>query len=341
MAQAQLNSPIIFSKEQSEVLNGAMLGDGCLYLHKNGINAQFIYQSKSKQHTEFVGNFFKQYWSGEGLKESSYFDERTKKEYFFTRIKTYTNISFTEQYNKWYINGIKHIPKDLILTPLTCLIWYIGDGGICHTNSTEFIKLSTQCFIKEEQEQILLPQLSNFEASLMKADIDKNGIRQYYIYIPHRKEKDFLTYIGKCPFLDYQYKWEVREYKNAIPKKHNDKEQIFCQLYLEGQTYYQIAKHFNIEPNAVKYYLVKNNIYKSTNNSKTKNAVVQYEKDEPINIYISGSEASRKLNISNSGISQVCNGKQKNAGGYIWKRYKDLTIDEKNEIQNKFSKYFN
>ena len=135
--------------------------------------------------------------------------------------------------------------------------------GICHSNRSECIKLSTQCFSKEEQEEILLPQLSQFEATLMKAGVGKNQQRQYYIYIPHRKEKEFLDYIGECPFDDYLYKWRISEYKNKVPKNHQSKEKEFCEMYLSGMTYYAIAKSFGIEPNAVKHYLIKNGLYKS------------------------------------------------------------------------------
>ena len=258
MAMPQLKEKIILTEKQKEVLDGALLGDGCLYLHTNGKNAQFTYLSKSREHVEYVGKYFQEYWSGEGIKDTSYIDERTNKKYFRSQIKTYTNETFTEQYNRWYRNGIKHLPQDLVLTPLICLIWYIGDGGICHANRTEYIKLSTQCFSKDEQETILLPQLIQFEASLMKTDNE-----QYFIYIPRRKEKEFLDYIGKCPFNDYMYKWEITLYKNTKPKSHKEHEIEFCEMYKNGMTYYAIAKHFGIEPNAVKYYLKKHNLYQN------------------------------------------------------------------------------
>ena len=35
------------SKEQQDILEGALLGDGCLIKHKFGKNAQFAYTSKS------------------------------------------------------------------------------------------------------------------------------------------------------------------------------------------------------------------------------------------------------------------------------------------------------
>lgn len=341
MAQAQLTERINLSNIQKEVLYGALLGDGSLIKHKNGINAHFCYLSKSKQHVEYVANFFKEYWSGEGIKDSSYIDNRTNKEYYRSKVRTYTNSCFTEEYYKWYINGQKHLPNDLKLTPLTCLIWYMGDGGICHGNRSEYIKLSTQCFLKEEQEKILLPQLSDFEATLMKADIGSDGIQQYFIYIPHRKEKDFLNYIGKCPFTDYEYKWNITAYKNAIPQNHADKEQEFCEKYKNGMTYYAIAKEYGIEPNAVKYYLIKNNIYEAPN-KKLKNAIIHLSQDnEYINIYQSGAAAAKELNLSSSMISSIKNGNRKMKDNSYFKSYKDFSEEEQQIIQEKFKEYFN
>lgn len=262
----QLIDKIELTEEQKQILYGALLGDGSLILHKHCKNAIFSYTSKSKQYVEYVSTPFKKYWSGEGIKQCTYYDGRTNKEYSRYVMRTYTNETFTDEYHKWYKNGIKEIPKDLKLTPLMCNIWYIGDGGICRSNRSEWIKLSTQCFSKEEQEKILLPQLSQFEAILMNADRSKNGEQQYFIYIPHRKEKEFLDYIGECPFDDYLYKWEILEYKNRMPKNHQSKEKEFCEMYLSGMTYYAIAKSFGIEPNAVKHYLIKNGLYKSNKN---------------------------------------------------------------------------
>ena len=71
---------------------------------------------------------------------------------------------------------------------------------------------------KEEQEKILLPQLKQFEAKLMKADLSIDSRQQYFIYIPHRKEKDFLTFIGICPFDDYSYKWDIKEWQGILLK---------------------------------------------------------------------------------------------------------------------------
>ena len=51
-------------------------------------------------------------------------------------------------------------------------------------------------------------------------------------------------------------------------------------------------------------------------------AVEQYNlNEELITIYKSTMEASRNTNVCNAGISACCRGKQKTAGGYIWKKH--------------------
>ena len=248
--------------KERNILYGALLGDGCLCIHKNGINAVFQYCSKSSEHTHYMGEYMSRLSSSKSYYDYNYLDNRTNKRYYGTRFRTISNEALTNEYYKWYKDGKKHIPRDLILNSQICLIWYIGDGGVVHSNRSEFIKLSTHCFSKEEQEEILLPQLSRFNPHLFVADRTKDGKPLYAIYIPRKNMSDFLEYIGKCPLKDYEYKWKITAYKNRVPKNHKDKEKIFCDMYNKGMSYYKIAKFFNIEPNAVKYYLTKNNLYK-------------------------------------------------------------------------------
>lgn len=323
---------------QIEIIQGALLGDGCLNIHKNGINANFIYTSKSRQHVEFIGSFLEDYDdSVKNIYRYEYYDERTDKTYVRFSFKTKVHQELTEIYKKWYKKE-KVIPEDLVITPMVALIWYIGDGGISHGNRTENIKLSTHCFSKESQEKILLPQLIKFEPKLMKADMNSEGHQQYFIYIPHRKEKEFLEYIGPCPFEDYQYKWNYKEYKNAIPKNHTSLEKEFCKLYLEGKTYYQIAQIYNIEPNAVKYYLQKNKIYHAP--SKYKNTILQIKENKIVNIFISIKDASEKTGINSTGISMVASGKRKSSGGFQWKKMTEYSEEEQNNIINNFKEFF-
>jgi len=250
------NKEIILTDIQLEVINGALLGDGHLTKQKHG-NSQFSYTSKIKNHVEYVYNYFNNYSTKEGIKEYSCYDKRTNKVYTRYTARTQLNISFTKLKKIWYKNNIKIIPNYLILTPLTCLVWYIGDGSLNCSKYSQYVKLSTNCFTYNELNSIIIPQLNIFNAELKKTE--KNN--QYIIYIPHHKIKEFLNYIGECPFDEYKYKWIYKEYKNKQPGNYKDKEQEFIKYYNQGYTYYSIAKIYNIEPNVVKYYLIKNNLY--------------------------------------------------------------------------------
>ena len=63
-----VSNRVELSEYQRNKLCGALLGDGSLIKCKNGINAQFTYVSKSKQHVEFVCKDFMEYSYKEGIK---------------------------------------------------------------------------------------------------------------------------------------------------------------------------------------------------------------------------------------------------------------------------------
>jgi len=181
-------------------MNGALLGDGSIIKHKNGLNAYFSYSSKSEEHVRAVCTELEDYVSpGFYYRYEETYDKRTDKSYSHYSFRTITNPTFTELYNMWYKNNIKIVPKNLILTPLTCLIWYLGDGELSRSSRIAgYILLCTDSFTKEDIEKYLLPQLSNFSATLME-----HGYNKYRIYIPRIKVKEFLEYIGTCPVEDY------------------------------------------------------------------------------------------------------------------------------------------
>lgn len=255
------NNIVSLSDHQREILYGALLGDGSLIKNKNGVNAQFSYTSKSKQHVEFVCNDFMMYSYKEKIKKVVVHDKRTNKDYVRYTFRTISDKGFTSEYKKWYTNKIKHIPKDLVLTPIMCLVWYIGDGGISNSSksNSQTIKLSTNCFDKKEQEEILLPQLSQFNARLQKAGIGKNDKKQQYVIcISKENMQDFLDYIGECPFEDYKYKWNVKKNKiNSYKKYYTDWEM----LYKSGVGYTKIAKKYKVDPTTVLKFLQKKGVY--------------------------------------------------------------------------------
>ena len=88
------NKEIILSENQIGVLYGALLGDGCLWKSKNGLNAQFTYASKSHQHVKFVYDSLGNVVCGQDIQYYEYFDKRTEKTYGRYSFRTEHNPSF-------------------------------------------------------------------------------------------------------------------------------------------------------------------------------------------------------------------------------------------------------
>lgn len=249
---------INLSKEQTDILYGALLGDGCLSKKQNGLNAQFSYLSSSYEHTQFVYQFFNDF-SSLGVVQGSYYDKRTNKTYTRYYFKTIHNVTFEEERMKWYKNNKKVVPNDLRLNSTICLVWYIGDGSLCTSKYSQYIQLSTDCFPYEDV-LYLCSQLSEFEAKSMK---QKENV--YRIYIPHHQIKNFLQYIGDCPFKDYQHKWNLKEYKNFSILNQPELIEQILNMFHKGYSAGTIAKTLKMDRSTVVKYLIKNGLNPKNN----------------------------------------------------------------------------
>jgi hypothetical protein len=182
---------LILSNEQNEVICGALLGDGHLTKPRS-CNSRFEYSSSIKGHTEYVTSFFVELLTSgtSGVKHISVFDNRTNKTYQRYYMNTFNNVTFTGLRSVWYDEFGKIIPLDIKLTPLTCLLWYIGDGGLAVSKRSAEIRIATNCFHIGYIEGILIPQLSEFHAKVRKTN--KEG--QYLIVISRFYSRYFLDF---------------------------------------------------------------------------------------------------------------------------------------------------
>ncbi len=260
----RVSKPALFVTDiQHQVLVGALLGDGHITrFSERRINSAFCYASKSKQHVGFIHSYLLNLASNkekEVVSEMDVFDKRTGKYYKRFYFTTKYNTAFTSYRKEWYY-ATKIIPTNVVLTPLVCLVWYIGDGCIMNrnkNNTTDGIQLATNGFSKNDIESVLLPQLAVFEPFI---SINKN--KQCTIKIPRRKIELFLNYIGCCPFEEYKHKWFFHSYKRASTKikgvnNHTHKKDKIYELYRSGKTRYEISRLLEIEESLVGYYLRK------------------------------------------------------------------------------------
>lgn len=117
----------------------------------------------------------------------------------------------------------KQIPVGFRLTPLSGLLWYLGDGSLVRKSTREtsqVITLATHCFPLTRLRDTLKPQL----AHILRCESDEVAIRPdprvegyplygYEIQIPARYVPRWLRFIGPCPEAvpSYRYKWDYRE----------------------------------------------------------------------------------------------------------------------------------
>ncbi|MBM3205291.1 hypothetical protein FJZ41_00355 [Candidatus Shapirobacteria bacterium] len=136
----KLDSEIILTNRQKEILIGSLLGDA--YITKRG-QIQFEQSAKQKEYL---------FWKHQELSSVSYkniskvnrFDKRFNKTY--TSYRFWTRQFFKPLREKFYFKGKKIIPKDIIFTPLILAVWYMDDGCLSHQKCI----ISTESFSKRD-----------------------------------------------------------------------------------------------------------------------------------------------------------------------------------------------
>lgn len=178
-----------------DIFTGLMLGDGSIV--KPATNAWFGQTCRHKIYLNFVMDFMSK--NGFTYAENApYLRQGKSPRWSFT---THVNTYFTEQYLYWYPNGEKHIPYDIVLSPNTCLHWYIGDGCLCYGQDkySRGINFATQCFSLNDC-FLLQNKMEDLGFPIIRRE---NGSH----YMKKKSAKRFLEYIGSCPCLCYEYKW--------------------------------------------------------------------------------------------------------------------------------------
>lgn len=214
---AKPNEEIMLDDYLREVIYGELLGDGCLAYasHTDGINARFQYTTSKKEYAEYL----RQLLISLNPSEVKYslvgtgFDTLDMQPRFDRySFKTETNVSLTKIYRYFYPNGVKIVPKDIELTPVVCLHWYIGDGCLVTNKKTnqQFIELETQGF-SEEDINILIEKMyqNGFEFLKRKDGISKKLNQKYKLVLKSKFTTKFLKYIGECQVECYKYKWNI------------------------------------------------------------------------------------------------------------------------------------
>jgi len=117
---------------------------------------------------------------------------------------------------------IKHIPSNLILTPIMLRHWFLGDGtagdfssGLDKNGNQKLswqMTIYTCSFSREELESIILPQLADM--GIIATVTMKPG--RHRVRISSKSFKRFYEVIDSCPVDCYKYKWMPEEISNKF-----------------------------------------------------------------------------------------------------------------------------
>ena len=175
----------------AEHLDGFLLGDG----HITPKNSHFTWSVKYKEFDEYIQTCFKSYGPSSQLKYTK--NEKFKEGGSWMNYgRTTTHPDLYQQRSRWYPDGIKIVPKDVIITPKSVLFWYLGDG----TRSGVNLSFATDGFTPDDV-YFLVDKLKSIGINSHR---DKNN----HIVLLLDSIRPFFDYVGwECPIKCYDYKF--------------------------------------------------------------------------------------------------------------------------------------
>ena len=190
-----------WNSEIEEFLTGELLGDGCL-VSNCAYTAYYMHSTSKRNYLVWLEKIFNLSGIEKVGRIREYKGYRSPDNVFYS-MTTRTYKEFKTLYEKFYPNGKKIVPKDLILTPLVVRQWYIGDGSISKRENAASI--ATNGFTENDVD-FLIEKLIQLGISASKCK-SRSG---HTLYVPVKSAKVFFDFIGKCPDeLEnvYGYKW--------------------------------------------------------------------------------------------------------------------------------------
>lgn len=203
-------SNTILSDFQKEVIQGCLLGDGTLI--KKPISSSFANTSIHLEYTEHLLNIINFAKAKIITVPECYKIIRGTKRLCKEKYTLITNCDkcLIEYRKLWYPEGIKIIPKNLILTPTIVKYWFYGDGSTSYYNNKKGIKLTlhTNGFTVEDCEFLV----NEFKKLNIHFGINFCN-KQPILTIRKKSLYDFFDYIGECNLECFKYKWKIPENK--------------------------------------------------------------------------------------------------------------------------------
>jgi len=129
------------NQEQKDLIIGSLIGDGCIIKHHDGINCCRFIESHSIGQLEYLK--WKKYILNNFVSNNIRFIDNSKNKSYGNGItcvfETVLHKEFNVFYNMFYKNGIKYIPEDIKLSPLSLSTWFFDDGSVSKNGKYSYV----------------------------------------------------------------------------------------------------------------------------------------------------------------------------------------------------------
>ena len=197
---AYYKNEINLSANQTDALNGWLLGDGCL-VKTDTPQSFFSLSTIHLEYAEYVVSLL-----SPSIKCSIAIDRRPKyksgKSYL---VSTKRSTTLSTMRALWYPKQKKIVPKSLELSPITIANWIMDDGTIDRSHNTVHIYT---CSFGLEDIGFLIRLLKEIVGNENHISIcNKNTYP--FIYLSKKSSNSLFDYIGSCPVSCFDYKWAI------------------------------------------------------------------------------------------------------------------------------------
>lgn len=128
-----------------------------------------------------------------------------------TQVYSHVSDLLRDPWKRWYPEGQKILPVDLVLTPIIARLWYCGDGGLDSDKGyLRQLCFSAHSFPLEDRERL--------SGMLRESGFRSRNTKRGLICISKKSIPSFLDWLGPSPTACYQYKWDLSRFTGKQPK---------------------------------------------------------------------------------------------------------------------------
>ena len=197
------------TKEETDILIGSLLGDGCLRMMGRATKPAFSvsHGEKEKQYVFWKYDRIKRFVRTPPWREVRIYHKDRSRRLASWRFQTLTNDAFYRLYKSFYPHDKKVIPDSIVSLlngrPLSLAVWLMDDGNKNHNA----VFLNTQSFSFPEQKRLAsaLAEIYEFHVTLNKHSIS-NGKQLYRIRIDTLSTRKLSEIVRAYILPEFRYK---------------------------------------------------------------------------------------------------------------------------------------